>query len=347
MQRPLEVAAVLETGAIMLGSNIVADGHAHGFSVRVVTHIHQDHIVDLRKSIREASFIAATPLTLDLLEVAGYRVPPSKRLTLPYSVSVSIDGDVLTLRRANHVPGAAETVVELSNGYRIGYTGDFKLPGTDILYELDVLVIDATYGAEEWVRPWQDEIDILLADVVQEGLMHGPVYIYGYYGKIEEIMLLLRRYGVDAPFLVNQRIGRSVAVLERHGYRVGEVVVDGTREALEVRRSGWYIGFRHYSSWRRRRLLPPSNGLRPVHVLLTGWEFREPLRRISPREWIVSFSDHADFRQLVSYVEEARPRMLIVDGYRGGRAAAYFASYVSKRLGIPAVVQPSTERWTK
>ncbi|HID40838.1 MAG TPA: hypothetical protein EYP33_01640 [Pyrodictium sp.] len=339
MQRPLSTVGVLETGAIVLGTNIIADGHAVGFSVRVVTHIHQDHIVGLSRSIRELGLIAGTPLTLDLLEVSGYKIPPSKRLVLPYDVSVSVDGDVLTLKQANHVPGAAEVVVELANGTRVGYTGDFKLPGTDVLYELDVLVIDATYGVEEWVRPWQEEIDLLLADAVQEGLMYGPVYIYGYYGKIEEIMLLLRRHGVDAPFLVNQRVGKSVSVLERHGYRVGDVVVDGTREAREVKRSGWYIGFRHYSSWRRRRVLP-SNGLRPVHILLTGWEFREPLRRVSPREWIVSFSDHADFRQLVSYVEEARPRMLIVDGYRGGRAAAYFASYVSKRLGIPATAMP-------
>ncbi|WP_236698148.1 MBL fold metallo-hydrolase [Pyrodictium occultum] len=340
MRSLLDLAAVTETGAIVLGSRVAVDGHAPGYGVRVVTHIHQDHILGLRRSIREASLIAATPLTLDLLEAAGYRIPPSKRLSLPYRVQVSVEGDVLSLRRANHVPGAAEVLVELENGVRVGYTGDFKLPGTEVLSDLDVLVIDATYGLEDWVRPWQEEIDLLLADVVREGLSHGPVYLYGYYGKIEEIMLLLRNQGVDAPFLVNQRVGRSVEVLERHGYRVGDVVVEGTREAVEVKRSGWYIGFRHYSSWRRRRSLPGENGARPVHVLLTGWEFREPFRRLGPRELVVSFSDHADFRQLVSYVEEARPRLLVADSYRGGRAAAYFASYVSKRLGIPAVALP-------
>jgi putative mRNA 3-end processing factor len=77
-----------------------------------------------------------------------------------------------------------------------------------------------------------------------------------------------------------------------------------------------------------------------VNILLTGWEFNSPYRRVGLRDWIVSFSDHADFDQLLEYVLDARPRVLVVDAFRGGEAARIFASYVSREHGIKAHPQP-------
>ncbi len=328
-------AVVTETGAILLGEFISVDGYHPRRKIRVVTHIHEDHIRGLGRSIRESDFIAATPLTLDLLDAMGHKIPPMKRLEMPYNIKVRIEDDILRLLRARHIPGAAEVLVELGNGLTVGYTGDFKLPGTDIMRELDVLVIDATYGLEEYTRPWQEEMEYLLADIVREGLMQGPVHLYAYNGKVEEVMIILRRFDIDAPFIVSTRTYRLARIMCKHGYCINNIYTYRSKAADEVSREGYYIRFHHYSSWWRYG----RNG-QGTHILLTGWELREPYRRLSPREWIVSFSDHADFRQLISYVEEARPKMLLVDAYRGGRAAYFFADYVSKRLGIKAVAMP-------
>ncbi|BEP17702.1 MBL fold metallo-hydrolase [Pyrofollis japonicus] len=328
-------AIVAETGAILLGSYIAVDGYYPRRRIRIVTHIHEDHTRGLAQSIRESDFIAATPLTLDLLEALGKRVPPAKKLEMPYGVRVRIEDDIVELRKANHIPGAAEVIVELRNGLQVGYTGDFKLPGTEILKGLDVLVIDATYGLEEHIRPWQDEMEYILSDIVREGLIHGPVHLYAYNGKVEEVMLILRRFDIDAPFIVSRRVYNTTKVLCKHGYCINDVYIARSKAAEEAQQYGYYVQFHHYSSWWSRR-----RQYRGTHILLTGWELREPYRQISPNEWIVSFSDHADFRQLVNYVEEAKPRLLIVDAYRGGRSAYYFASYVSKRLGIEALAMP-------
>jgi putative mRNA 3-end processing factor len=332
---PRETGYVDDNGAIRLSPIIVADGHVGGVVARIVTHIHQDHIVGIRRSIREIPLILATPLTHDLLQAHGYPVPPSRRIDASYHAAVRIDDYRVKLHRANHIPGAAEVTVEHPDGRVVGYTGDFKLPGTEILRDLDVLVLDATYGMPEWKRPWQVEIEYLLADIVNEALMTGPVRLYGYNGKMEEVMLLLRRMGVTAPFIIPRRKRSVIRVLENHSYSIGDVAVEGTPECLEARRSGWYVEFLHYNLWRRRRR---DRGA--VNILLTGWEFSAPYRRVGPRDWIVSFSDHADFTQLVEYVEEARPRLLVVDGKRGGEAAHYFARFVEKKLGLRATVEP-------
>jgi len=328
---------VSPSGAILLSESVIADGHVDGALARVITHIHHDHIVDLRKSLRSGLLFLATPLTLDLLAAQGHNIPYHRRLDVSYRSPVRLEDYQVTLYQANHVPGAAEVLVEHPDGMRVAYTGDFKMPGTEVLRDIDILVIDATYGMPSWRRPWQVEIEYLLADIVNEALMRGPVRIYGYNGKMEEVMLLLRRMGVAAPFVLPLRKRRTITVLKRHGLSIGDYVIETTPECNEVKKTGWYIEFRHFNQWRSRRV----DGGRPVvNILLTGWEFRSPYRRVGPRDWIVSFSDHADFAQLVDYVQEARPRLLVVDASRGGRAAYTFASYVSRKLGISALVQP-------
>ncbi len=324
---------VSSSGAVILAPGVVADGHMPGSVVRVVTHAHVDHMVGLRDSIREAALIAATPLTLDMMGELGYRVPSHKKLPLPYGVETGVDGVRLKLLPANHIPGAAQVLVEYEDGFRAGYTGDFKQPGTPYMRDLDVLVIEATYGDPRHVRPWREEIEYLFADLVRDLLVRGPVYIYAYHGKLQEAMRILREQGIDAPFIAPRRVYRVTMVVKRHGYNVGDVLLSETREAREVMRDGWYIYFSHMAS--RRNGAPPN----AHRVILSGWELSGPYRQAGARTWIVSLSDHADHEQLVEYIREARPKLLVVDGYREGAPHA-LAAWVRRNLGIPAIVSP-------
>jgi len=327
------LVAVADNGAISLGPDIVVDGHRCGAVARVTTHIHNDHTRGLSTSLRRLALHIATPLTHDLLEAMGYRVDPSRRVDVSYGAKLRIGDAMLRLLPARHVPGSAQVVVDI-DGLLLGYTGDFKLPGTEPIRGAEVLVVDATYGMPEWRRPWQDEVEYLLPDLVNDALMKGPVNIYAYNGKIEEVLLLLRSHGVDAPVVAPRRKYRMLRVLEKHGYRIGDVLPEGSAEALEAERGGWVIRFRSFSEWSRRRRLAG------VNVKLTGWEFQAPYRWLNTRDLVVSFSDHADFDQLVRYVAEARPRLLVVDSARGGAAARVFAEYARRRLGLQAVAAP-------
>ncbi len=329
----LAKARVAESGAVVLGEGIIADGHLPGATLRVVTHAHSDHLVGLRQSLREVSLIAATPLTLEVLEALGYRLPRSRTLPLEHYAGIEVEGYRVELLPANHIPGAAQVLVEHPDGVRVGYTGDFKQPGTPIMKDLDVLVIEATYGHPSHRRPWSREIEYLFADLVRDALAKGPVYVYAYHGKLQEAMRVLREQGIDAPFVAPERVYRVAMIVKKYGVDVGEVLREGTPEAREVARSGWYVYFTHISS---RSARAPPNATR---LILSGWELSGPYRRAGRNTWIVSFSDHADFDQLVEYVEEAKPRLLVVDGYREGSPHA-LASWVRRYLGIPAVVSP-------
>ncbi len=335
-------AVIEESGAIVFENRVSIDGYHHAPLTHVVTHIHSDHTRGLRKAIRKRKTIIGTPITIEVLEALGYPLNKARTVKLGYGERLSLGEDAeLILERTNHIPGSSMVVYQRGDTVFV-YTSDFKMPGTYIVEEPDVMVIDATYGRSEWRRPWQEEIEVILVDIVLEGLSKGPVNIYAYNGKIQEVMQLLRSHGVTAPFITPLRPYVAAKIMKSHGISIGEVYYEYDLKAREILRDGWFVYFLETREWRRRRDYERRvNGRRPTHVLLTGWEFGDSFRRLSGREWIVSFSDHADFDQLVEYVELSKPKKLIVDASRAGSAAYEFAKYVSLHLNIPAIALPN------
>ena len=319
-------------GAIAISDSIVIDGHREvSGRLRVVTHIHSDHTVNLASSIRSSYRIVGTHITLSWLPVLGYPVG-SNSVWLDYGSSIKVGSFRLELVRSHHIPGTAQVLLESEDGHRIVYSSDFKKPGrTTPVVEADVLVIDAVYGRPTYVREFDDVIEDLLVDLVKQLLSQGGVHIYGYYGKINEVMDLLRGSGVDAPFVVPQKVYMMTKKVEALGIRVRDYLLAGSEEAEQVLRDGWYIYLDHTSRASSRTPRGASS------ILLSGWEFEKPIKRVAPRTWHVAFSDHSDFRGLVRYVSGVRPRAVYVVRARSN-GAEEFASYLSKNLGIRDVV---------
>jgi len=319
-------ASVTEKGAILLGRNVVADGPAPRL-VRVVTHAHSDHIAGLGFNVKRSLFILATPVTHRFLDILGVGVPPAKRLELPYNTPIDVDGETLTLYPARHIAGSAQVMVE-SGSASYGYTGDFKMPGTAPMEGLDVLVIDATYGSPQLERRWGewDSISALI-EIIERHRSQGPVWIYGYHGKLQEIIVELRRRGVeDDIFTDATTLALARVASEFYGEPLrGVHLMDGGPE--------WGIVLLHtikFKSYRRR----PG-----VHVVLTGWELQAPARQVADRVYRVAFSDHASFGEIIEYVDSARPGFVVVDAYRS-KTARLTAKYIERRLGIRAAAMP-------
>ncbi len=331
---------VSNNGAIVVGP-ICIDGHSDKCLVRVVTHIHQDHIGGLEESSRQSRFIVATEITHELLEELGFSIPKRKRVSLRYGERkyLELNEDiVIRLEYAHHIPGSAQVVIEGDGVY--AYTGDFKSVGTRTkpLSGVDVLVIDATYGDPSFKRPPEEVIFDEFVKLLKTLLSRGPVAIYAYYGKAQEVMAMLRDYGVDAPFIASSKHWRIAKRLEKYGFKIDELFLDGSKEANEIVRDGWFVKFEHFSKFRNYRNSVNNNIV--SHIALSGWLFEVPIRSIGKNRWIVAFSDHADFDELIRYVDEARPRILVVDAARGGVIAKRFANYVRENLKIDAIASP-------
>jgi len=275
-----------------------------------------------------------TPATLDLLKAIRGPLFPLKGnvKALNYGETLIHENERLTLHRADHILGAAQVLVEDKDGARIVYTGDFRISDTPIL-EADILVLEATYGSPFQVRPFQKIVKDALVSLVESALKTGPVYIFGYHGKLQEVMQILHANYVKAPFIAPEKIFQISKVCEVHGMRLGKVLSTIGDEAREiVEKNNAYVAFYHMNS--RRHV-----GRDALRICVSGWEFGYPRRQIAPNEHLVALSDHSDFKELLQYVSESKPKMVITDNYRVGDAKV-LAREIEKRLGIPAKALP-------
>ncbi|MDH5753689.1 MAG: MBL fold metallo-hydrolase [Candidatus Bathyarchaeota archaeon] len=321
-------------GAVLLGKYVACDAFNESMPLRVVTHAHADHMTGLRRSLRTCEKVLMTKATKDLIDVlkGPLFLMGGFVETLDYGKTIQFEEERITFFRADHILGAAQVLVEDAEGARIIYTGDFRIDGTPVL-DADVLVMEATYGSPSCKRSFGRDVRNLLVSLVEEGLKHGTVYVFGYHGKLQEVMQILHEAGVKAPFVVPERVFHVSKVCERQGMRLGRLMLSEEREAKELLEGNSpCIAFYHMMS--RRKV--GSGGFR---VYVSGWEFDSPCREIADKEYVVALSDHSDFDGLMEYVRRSKPKLVIADNFRVGHAET-LAREIRKRFGISAVVLP-------
>jgi putative mRNA 3-end processing factor len=300
------LASVAATGAVLLGATLTCDAHGPR-PVRLVTHIHADHLHGLAARLRP----------------------------LPYGEVFERRGEVLELFPAAHVAGSAQARLT-AGGVRIVYTGDLKSPPAPVL-QADVLVTEATYGDPAYVRPFRGEVEGLFLELVRERLARGPVCVVGYHGKLQEVAVLLHRGGIEAPILASERVFEALEVCREHGLALGTGPLRGAAPLREgspeaqAARAGPYLRLRHTAV--------PGPLEEPTRILLSGWQFDQPCKRTAEGTYRVALSDHCDFGELLAYVQASGARLVIADAFRA-RAAGVFAAEVQRRLGVRALAMP-------
>jgi putative mRNA 3-end processing factor len=323
-------AMITRRGAVLLGKNFAVDAHEDR-AVRVVTHAHADHILDLEESLRGCDRVVMTPATSELIEsIYSTELDSSKLELLDYGKSMRFGDERLTLFQAGHILGSAQVLVETGEGYRILYTGDFKLPEAPIINS-DLLVIEATYGNPSCTRPFKDRVEDELVSLVKDSLRDGPVHIFGYHGKLQEVAGVLRRGGVMEPILMSRKVYAVAKICEKYGMELGDFLLDECDEGRRASK-GNYVGLYHM------RVARGFEG-GGTKIYLSGWEFEAPVKRIGRDEYEVALSDHSDFEQLIEYIESSDPRYVITDDFRVGDAKA-LAREIKKRLGKQARPMP-------
>lgn len=327
-------ASVTNRGAVQLGKNVACDAFDETRPLRVVTHAHADHMLGLRQSLRTCEKVLMTTATKDLVDVlkgplflmGGYVE------TLDYGRTLQDEEERITFFKADHILGAAQVLVEDAEGERIVYTGDFRIDDTPIL-EADTLVIEATYGSPRCNRSFNVDIGNLLVSQVEQGLKQGPVYVFGYHGKLQEVMQILHTAGLKAPFIASERVFQVSKACEKNGMRLGRLLLSEQREALELlRRQAPCVAFYHMNT-------RDEMGLGSFRIFVSGWEFDCPTRETGNKEYVVALSDHSDFEGLMEYVRRSKPRLVITENSRVGHAET-LAKEIRRRLGISAVALP-------
>jgi putative mRNA 3-end processing factor len=328
-------ATVTNVGAVLLGKHVACDAYDESRPIRVVTHAHADHMVGLGKSLKNCEVSVMTPATRDMIHaLKGPRwLGRGAVKTLDYGEAFIYEDETLTFHYADHILGTAQVLVEDKEQTRILYTSDFRYSRTPLV-EADILVMEATYGDPFRVRPFSMMVEGILISLVEQGLKRGPVYVFGYHGKLQKMMRILYEAKIKTPFIVPEKIFRVSKVCERHGMKLGNQLLQFDDEEAQLVLTQNEPSVIFYHSYSRKRVEGEA-----LCIRASGWEFTKPCRKIGANEYVVALSDHSDFNELLEYVERCNPRMVITDRHRS-EAANIFAREIEKRLKIPAKAAP-------
>jgi DNA ligase-1 len=282
-----------------------------------VSHAHNDHIAPHEEVI-------VSERTARLLQV---RLPePRFEHALPFGERRSIRGVDLMLIPAGHILGSAQCLLFAGNESLL-YTGDFKLrPGKSAekaeWRQAQTLVMETTFGLPRYRFPRTKEIIDQLVAFCREAIEAGEVpVLLGYsLGKAQEILCSLEGAGLT-PMLhgsvyqmtrIYERFGQSFCKYERYKANTvaGKVLI-----------------------------CPPSANRSPMLeriprkrvALISGWAVDPDAVYRYQVDAAFPLSDHADYEDLLRYVELVEPRRVFtLHGF-----AAAFASDLRAR-GIEA-----------
>lgn len=282
-----------------------------------VSHAHSDHIA------RHGTVIAS-PATVRLMRarLAGARTEH----LLEFGLTVAFDDFQLTLLPAGHILGSAQCLVESERGSLL-YTGDFKtragLSAEAVEWRhADTLIMETTFGLPRYRFPPADEVIDAIVRFCLEAMEDGEVPVLFAYslGKAQEILCALAARGLTSM--------------------LHEAVYKLTRIYRELR-----PGFPDFERFNTARLdgkvlLCPPSAARSHLVrripkrrtaMLTGWAVDSAARFRYQCDAAFPLSDHADYNDLLRYVEKVQPtRVLTVHGF-----AAPFARDL-RALGLEA-----------
>jgi DNA ligase-1 len=300
-----------------------------------ISHAHSDHTAPHREVILTEPTSRLAQCRMGDCQWQEHALPFHRRTTFAWQ-----GRDFgLTLLPAGHIFGSAMALIEC-DGASLLYTGDFKLrPGRSAeAYDLstgrgvDILIMETTYGRPEYQFPPTDEVIRGTIRFCRESLDNDEIpVLLGYsLGKSQELLCGLAEAGLS--IVLHPSVECLTKVYEQMGHRF---------PPYELLRPGQAAG--------KVLLFPPGSagpgmlrGLGQTRTaVLTGWAVEPGCRFRYQTDAAFALSDHADFPDLIKFVQTLAPKQVFtLHGF-----AADFAATL-RGLGFDARALSQDEQLT-
>jgi putative mRNA 3-end processing factor len=260
--------------------------------------------------------------------------------TLQFGQEAIFDGDRIKLISGGHILGSVQTSVELPDGIRVGYSGDFRWPLESVI-EVDWLVVDSTYGAPDRIRQYtQKDVEERFVELVVKQLHVGSLRIKAHRGTLQRALELLAGC-IDVPIVGTQAICKEAEVYRRWGYCL-EPILQARSEEAKTATKGKHVSV--YGTMERWPEVTPGFSTIVLSAFMVGP--KDPVTSYSGRAFRVAMSDHADFNGTIDYVAATGAKYALTDAVRGARAEE-LAGELKRKLGIVALAStsPPSSEW--
>ena len=289
-----------------------------------ISHAHSDHTARHSQPV----------LTRNTHLLLADYLKKSHPIILDYCEPLESGNHTLTLYPAGHCLGSSQVLVESkATGERVLYTGDFKSRPSPVNEPLapvrcDTLIIEATYGKPEYVFPPEEQVLDAAFRTLRNWMSKG-----------------------ERPVVQGWRLGKSQEVLHHLLSQGFEVMVEpsvyGIAQVYEEAGTTFPGVFREFDGvWAEGEVLLCPPGRWPGQELrgflgkrfmeLTGWASGGRRGWGRRGDSSLPYSDHADFNDLVDYVQQVSPKQVYtVNGFpelaAHLRQLGYAAVHLDKR----------------
>jgi DNA ligase-1 len=269
-----------------------------------VSHAHSDHTALHREILCSAG-------TARLMQA---RLPGDRtEHILPFEQTERFSEDcAVTLYPAGHIFGSAQILLDHATHGSLLYTGDFKLrrglsAEPCATPHADTVIMETTFGRPQYVFPATDQVLREITRFCEECLSEGQVpVLFGYsLGKSQELLSGLA--AAQLPVMLHPQTYRLTQVYEQLGLHFPP-----------------YREFEHANVTGHVVICPPqsrdSSFVRKIPrartAVITGWAIDPNAIYRYQCDAGFPLSDHADFPDLLKFVEAVNPkRVLTVHGF--------------------------------
>lgn len=271
-----------------------------------VSHAHADHVAPHQTAICSAT----TKLFVEKRfgkrgELLGYE----------FGKPFEYKGHEIELLPAGHILGSAQIHLKDEDGGSLLYTGDFKLRAgvaaeATMAKQADILIMETTYGIPKYRLPSTDEVLGDILRFVRESLEEGTVPMLGAYslGKAQEVLIALGQRAPELQFLLHSSAVKMTKIYGEMGYHLPPY------QALEAG-----------SRFEGQVVIAPPNAIRSQQLrkvknrataMISGWGIDPSAKFRYQVDHVFPLSDHADYDDLLRYVEMVQPKkVLTLHGY--------------------------------
>lgn len=279
-----------------------------------VSHAHSDHMMRKHGHVLLSTATARFYL---------HRHPDAEVTALGFGERLDLEGVTVELLPSGHILGSAQLYLGV-RGLRVLYTGDIKLSASFTAERIavrpcDVLIMECTYGEPRFVFPDREEVKADLMRFVRECFSRRitPVVLAYTIGKAQEVVKALGDEGIatrlEKSVFEATEIYRELGV-DLINYRPFPPFVPG-REVIVI------------PPWKRSLV---RHIVRKRTVFLSGWALDPEKAGRMGADLALPLSDHADFAELLVYVQLTRAKMVYTV-----HGSPFFSQYLNEQ-GIPA-----------
>lgn len=273
-----------------------------------VSHAHRDHY-----SLRSLKKLAGVPKVMS--RATRDAIDPQRKLDNVYEVNpgetLEVAGVSLEFFEAGHIVGSLQLGFEVGGTYFV-YTGDVNIDKRIILrpapvVKSDVLLIDATYGREDYIFPPRKQLYRMVVNEVKILMESGKsIFLLARRLGVAQELIALVNASLPVPPVVDPEVAWANRLYERYGQHLGKYVISENPSSTTLP---------HVFSMSRRGLLQGRK------IICTGW---------ANNGSGIPLSSHSDFSKLTSYVLESAPQVVVpVYGFK-----EEFAHFLRGELGF-------------